>query len=152
MMETQMEWTDKQIKQLKHLSDDGLSAASIANELGISRNAVIGKAHRIGLWGKEWGKDRRMLKFEKYNEPVRKNPPTLRIKPLLPPQEVPQLRCEEIPSGRLVALVDLQPHHCRWPIGDISSPDFGFCGRPIWLRSYCRHHSSVAYVFKNYRH
>ncbi len=55
-----MTWTDERVEQLKKLWEDGLSASQIAAELGsITRNAVIGKVHRLGLSGRAKSPPRR---------------------------------------------------------------------------------------------
>ena len=52
-VETAMAWTDERVEQLKKLWSEGLSASQIASRLGeVTRNAVIGKVHRLGLAGR----------------------------------------------------------------------------------------------------
>ena len=114
-----MAWTEERVEQLSALWGSGKSASEIADIIGgVTRNAVIGKAHRLGLSGR---------------------PSPIKRKPSAPPQLV----TTETPGATILNLTDRM---CRWPIGDPRSPAFRFCGRAtVPGETYCREHSRKAY-------
>jgi GcrA cell cycle regulator len=131
-------WTTERIALLKNLMDAGLSCGQIAREIGVSRNAVIGKANRLGL-----------SRFEKPGQTgTRKNRNiaakhrtlrTLWAKPQVAPAEA-------VDSVSRCSLMELREWHCRWPCGDPNSKDFGFCGNPpVDGLPYCSAHARIAY-------
>lgn len=145
------QWPDSRVERLKTLWGEGLSASVIAAMLGggITRNAVIGKVHRLEL-------EARVRKV-----PPRKNrtPEHLEAKRLqragrrlmfrradfaVPEQPIaPELPHEENPCQ----LLDLTDDRCRWPIGDVGEDGFHFCGAGAPIdRPYCAYHSSRAYA------
>ncbi|MGO9365477.1 MAG: GcrA family cell cycle regulator [Rhodomicrobium sp.] len=153
-----MSWTDDRINTLKKLWNDGESASAIARTLGeVSRNAVIGKVHRLGLAGRanpsrKRSASRRPSLFparapsNKTRMPpfplqhwhpragvARKRPPVL---PELPPSPDPP-----------VTVQSLTEHTCRWPEGDPKRDGFHFCGRTKarTLSPYCDHHAAIAF-------
>lgn len=132
------EWTDERVEQLRNLWTEGLSASQIARVLGgVSRNAVIGKVHRIGLSGR----------------PPNTSNSAGRV-PRAPPNESKPLMIAtaECPDGELVRLVHLNDRMCRWPIGDPQDHDFHFCGRkPVEGGPYCEAHRRKAYQPQNSR-
>jgi GcrA cell cycle regulator len=110
------------------------SARWIAVHLGMTRNAVIGKAHRLGLERQKTAN----RPGERQRPHKRKPPPIVVIVPAPLPPDPPK----PPPSG--VKLVDLERHHCRWPLGE--PRDMLFCGQPKWeLTSYCPFHVKQAY-------
>jgi GcrA cell cycle regulator len=118
-----MSWTDERVELLRKLWSDGLSASQIAAELGgITRNAVIGKVHRLGLSGR--------AKSASSAAPRQR-----------------KVRSENIiPIGQRRTILELTEQTCRWPIGDPGSTDFFFCGgNTIAGLPYCAYHSRVAY-------
>ena len=119
-----MSWTDERIGKLKELWDKGLSASQIATELGdVTRNAVIGKAHRLGLKSRPSPVKSESAKPKK-----------------APPKEVPQ------PDGNQISLLDLTERVCKWPIGHPGEPDFHFCGKSSEAGvPYCVEHCQMAY-------
>jgi GcrA cell cycle regulator len=138
-----MGWTDDRVEALKRLWADGLSAGQIAKQLGgVTRNAVIGKVHRLGLSGR--AAPSKPARLDRPSRPARVVHETrLRIIPPGPPLPPPSPE----PSDRpVVALMDLGLCMCRWPIGDPRDPGFGFCGvRTAEGRPYCLRHEAVAY-------
>ncbi len=164
MMDAGATWTDERVELLKKLWGDGLSASQIATEIGggITRNAVIGKVHRLGLSGR--GKAKAAppqrprgkaaaapsapapLPPSRPAAMVAPAPPALEIEagrepaPLAVPDEV------GIPLSERVTIMDLRESMCRWPMGDPTKPEFRFCGaRAVTGLPYCSHHAQVAY-------
>jgi GcrA cell cycle regulator len=125
-----MSWTDDRVALLKRLWGEGKTAAEIAKELGgVTRNAVIGKAHRLKL-------SNRVSPIQQNKKPVAKPVTEKKIKQ-------PVLRDE---NRKTVPLMDLNARMCRWPIGDPQEENFGFCGDPsIAGLPYCAEHGKVAY-------
>ena len=144
-------WTTEQVAQLKDRIAAGLSCAQIARELGVSRNAVIGKAHRMGLSrltsttaGQPVRSDNNGMTGPKIPRPRIVNPhqivQALRKKPRLPIDEVP------VSSAHVRSLLELQRGHCRWPISEPGAEDFGFCGnQQVAGLPYCAGHARMAY-------
>jgi GcrA cell cycle regulator len=153
-----MSWTDERIALLKKMWKEGKSAADIAKMLGkgVTRNAVIGKAHRMGLSGrpspikkpvapkKEAPAKKESARETKKALPVaasKKNPALEKEA-----EELKKIEKEIVPLGGGVALIDLTERMCKWPIGDPREPDFTFCGRGIRQGTpYCPDHAAMAY-------
>lgn len=143
-----MGWTDERVELLKKLWLDGLSASQIAKQLGgVTRNAVIGKVHRLGLSGRAAPSQPSRTVF-KAPRPVRPVTPSV---PRRVEASSPVVRAEPRPL-----VVDEQPgsatvltlgaHMCKWPIGDPSSDGFTFCGKRSENEGpYCAHHAQIAY-------
>ena len=149
-----MTWTDERVELLKKLWADGLSASQIAGELGgITRNAVIGKVHRLGLSGRAKSPSSSVPRARKpRSHMLRVSRPAMRGNTALAlaydteTEYEPELAQLEIPVEQRRSLLELNEDTCRWPIGDPSSPEFYFCGgKAITGLPYCAHHSRVAY-------
>ncbi|MDO9223447.1 MAG: GcrA family cell cycle regulator [Caulobacter sp.] len=148
-----MGWTDDRVATLKKLWLDGLSASQIAKQLGgVTRNAVIGKVHRLGLSGRAAPSQpaRPVFKAPRPARPVTAAPAaprrmvaeTVSNTPSTPMPQ-PIHRIEEPGSATVLTL---GAHMCKWPIGDPSSDGFTFCGRRNGeIGPYCREHAQVAY-------
>jgi GcrA cell cycle regulator len=144
-----MGWTDERVETLKKLWLDGLSASQIAKQLGgVTRNAVIGKVHRLGLSGRAAPSHPSRTTFKAPRPP----------RPISMPQPRPRAlepRAHAVPAPRPTPYVELPgtatvltlgAHMCKWPIGDPSSDDFTFCGRRASEeRPYCVDHAQMAY-------
>jgi GcrA cell cycle regulator len=151
-----MSWTDERVELLKKLWADGLSASQIAAELGgITRNAVIGKVHRLGLSGRAKSPSSaapRPRKARSHTHMLRVPRPAIRGNTALahafdydvvPEQELVE---NVIPIGQRRTILELTEETCRWPIGDPGSADFYFCGgQSLTSLPYCAYHSRVAY-------
>lgn len=141
-----MDWNEERTAVLKKLWLEGLSASQVARQLGgVSRSAVIGKVHRLGITARE--------------TPVRQRASSVRT-----PSRI-QVRArstrETTPAPRMAAprparpaddllptsgILGLETHSCRWPIGNPDQNDFGFCGREKPKRgSYCDQHAQGAF-------
>jgi GcrA cell cycle regulator len=151
-----MSWTDERVEMLKKLWADGLSASQIAAELGgITRNAVIGKVHRLGLAGRAKSPSSatpRPRKARAHSPMLRVSRPAMRGNTALAhafEYEVdvePELIDNVIPMGQRRSLLELTEDTCRWPIGDPGSAEFFFCGgQSLSSLPYCAFHSRVAY-------
>lgn len=144
-----MGWTEERVAILKKLWLEGLSASQIAKQLGgVTRNAVIGKVHRLGLSGRATPSQpqRTTFKAPRAPRPVSSTPAAPRrvAEPSHQPQ--PRQTVYRVEGPGSATVLTLGAHMCKWPIGDPSSDSFTFCGR----RSddghpYCVDHSRVAY-------
>ena len=151
-------WTDERVELLKKLWNDGLSASQIAVELGgITRNAVIGNVHRLGLSGRAKSPASSVPRQRKPRASVallRVARPALRGNAAVaraPDFEVaydpePEISAEVVPIGQRCTLLELTEARCRWPIGDPGAHDFFFCGgKTAEALPYCPHHARIAY-------
>ena len=129
-----MSWTDERVTLLKKLWGEGRTAAEIAKALGgVTRNAVIGKAHRLKL-------SNRVSPIQQNKKPVSSSNGNSKTEPRKPVVAVVRK------SGQGVALVDLKPSMCRWPFGDPKEENFSFCGEGIVAGfPYCAEHAKMAY-------
>ena len=157
-----MSWNDERVNTLKKLWAEGHSASQIAKQLGgVTRNAVIGKVHRLGLSGRAT-----------QSRPVKRPPRLARPKPRFladgtiaaaaaapavpaPPLPVPALVIERVSAikplppllvdGTPATILTLRDTMCKWPIGDPADPKFAFCGRKSDCGPYCAEHAQVAF-------
>jgi GcrA cell cycle regulator len=145
-----MGWTDERVEMLKKLWLDGLSASQIAKQLGgVTRNAVIGKVHRLGLSGRAAPSQptRPVFKAPRAPRPATPAPAPRRVETHVvaaaPPAPQPVYYVEEPGSATVLTL---GAHMCKWPIGDPATDGFSFCGRRSEEGGpYCAQHSRVAY-------
>src|SRR5579884_3935164 len=139
-----MGWTDERVELLKKLWQDGLSASQIAKQLGgVTRNAVIGKVHRLGLSGRAAPSKpaRTVFKAPRPARPVVPSAPRRIAEPH--PAPAPMRVIDEAPG--MATVLTLGAHMCKWPIGDPALDNFTFCGRRTDEGPYCHEHSQVAY-------
>src|SRR6201996_4516168 len=135
---TVLTWSDERVEQLKKLWESGLSASQIAAELGnVTRNAVIGKVHRLGLSGRAKtpaSAAPRQRKARPAQHMVRMSRPMSRANPALAQAFEVELEPDPIafdnvvPMSQRLSLLELNEGTCHWPVGDPASPDFFFCG------------------------
>ena len=147
-----MGWTEERVEILKKLWLDGFSASQIAKQLGagLTRNAVIGKVHRLGLSGRASPSQPQRPVF-KPTRPARSAPQVASVAAprrldtavaAIEPAALATFSCEETGSATVLTLGS---HMCKWPIGDPSSEGFSFCGRAASEGPYCGQHARVAY-------
>lgn len=131
-----MSWTEDRVTLLKKLWGEGRTAAEIAKELGgVTRNAVIGKAHRLKLSNRVSPIQQNTKKSVKSAET--KKPPS-RTKAVLKREEDIKI------IG--VSMAELKERMCRWPVGDPREPGFQFCGcDSVAGLPYCDDHAKIAY-------
>ncbi len=155
-----MSWTDERIEALKRLWENGLTASQIAAELGqaLSRNAVIGKAHRLGLKARpspvKSGESAAVASEAVDAAAVDSLSPPAAIAPAPPAPAVarkpaPAPAPRAIPpakGGGKTTLLDLSDKICKWPIGHPGEVDFHFCGKAVQAGfPYCGEHCAIAY-------
>lgn len=167
-----MSWTDERVEKLTTLWAEGLSASQIAAVLGdVTRNAVIGKVHRLGLAGrakssssgagrtqKPAATTRRSTKMAKPNQPNTSSPavsfPTsgaaaLQSRPAAEkaPLSAVAVHPQVDPDQAKTTILDLNEGTCRWPIGDPGQEGFHYCGQNPRASGgpYCDFHARIAY-------
>ncbi|MBB1249161.1 MULTISPECIES: GcrA family cell cycle regulator [unclassified Rhizobium] len=172
-MENSVNWTDERVERLKKLWSEGLSASQIAAQLGgVSRNAVIGKVHRLNLPGR--AKSGGAAPSRAPKRPAAAQPTAARPAQATFAQQRPVTRTVARPAGatmlkeevemdamevvetssdnvvvpifRRVPLIRLTERTCKWPLGDPLKEDFCFCGNDSPDTSpYCTFHQRLAY-------
>jgi GcrA cell cycle regulator len=152
-MTAQATWTTERIQQLKLHFEAGLTCREIAAELGVSRNAVIGKISRLALVRDNGGDSRRVVRSDAARDSSRARPvPKLRRRILRAVSSDPSSSVvpliEETPSNTesSCSLFELTKERCRWPISTPGAEDFCFCGsKPVDGLPYCASHTRLAY-------
>ena len=126
MTDTANVWTDERLEKLKGLWTQGLSISQIGEALGVSRNAIAGKAHRMGL-------------------PKRPSPIS-RPKAEEPKDVIPEI-AENLPLRLELRQLEWSRSKCCWPTGDPKKNGFVFCGDAIVPgKPYCLTHCQEAYT------
>ena len=139
-----MSWNEEKVNKLKELWGKGNTASQIAEIIGgISRNAVIGKAHRLNLSAKI--KTRKATSNQNFDNSLHEN------------SSAPQKRGRKSKFKSLIIEKDFEPENpkqleeldensCKWPIGHPDEKSFYFCGRSSLKDfSYCKLHLLYAY-------
>ncbi|TCZ66185.1 GcrA family cell cycle regulator [Roseicella aquatilis] len=158
-----MDWTAEAIDQLRSLWAEGHSTAEIGRRMGVSKNAVVGKAHRLNL-------PARPSPIRREAEGTATPRPATPRRPVAPPPqreaaprraEAPQPAASAsaapmgapaaAPRPAPVAVVRPFPRvstrSCCWPLGEPGTPEFRFCtAEAITGKPYCAEHAAVAYV------
>jgi GcrA cell cycle regulator len=160
-------WTDERVEQLKKLWAEGLSASQIAAELGgVTRNAVIGKVHRLHLSGRgrtnnSATRTKKTSTVNSVTKSLSKTVTSARIvtatvgatalqaqfdvEPIARHHIRPSTNVV-VPISRKLRLIQLSEKTCKWPNGDPLSEDFNFCGNDVGDGGpYCGFHSSIAF-------
>lgn len=161
-----MNWTDERVDLLRKLWSEGLSASQIAAQLGgVSRNAVIGKVHRLKLSsrGRSTATPARQKKAVQAAatkavsraattpRPVTMSVGATALQTQFDAEPVARqyLRPQEdvvVPISRHLQLVQLNERTCKWPNGDPLAEDFNFCGNDCAETGpYCRYHAKIAF-------
>ncbi len=138
-------WDDATVDRIVALWREGKSGAQIAAAIGntFTRNAVIGKIHRLGLSNRTTQTQRQAPRT-----------PRTRARKGVPPPKRPRIEFEAGPLPAPAAddiarkgLLELENGECRWPCGDPQEPSFGFCAAPVVIGlSYCMAHARRAYM------
>ena len=140
-------WTAERVELLKKRFEAGLSCREIACDIGVSRNAVIGKLSRLNLTREKPGADRYQARKDPSQGPRRKAVPRLQYQMLQALYAEPQPAADApIHNGHCSSLLVLSEQRCRWPISTPGAADFCFCGNaPLERLPYCAGHSRLAY-------
>lgn len=157
-----MNWTDERVELLRKLWSEGLSASQIAAQLGgVSRNAVIGKVHRLKLSGRG-----RATASAPRAKKASAGPAKTTVRPTrtitasigatalqvqfdaepVARQVLRPVQNVVVPISRRLELTQLTERTCKWPNGDPLAEDFNFCGNDVGESGpYCGYHSRLAY-------
>lgn len=136
-------WPPAQQDQLRELHSQGLLFSQIARIMGITRNAAIGKAGRMGL-GKRPQIATPPVVGATPKNPTRPKKNKVVREPKMNPEPYVPLKDIDIPKKQLRTLMQLEPHHCRWPIGD--EKPYLFCGGDrVKDCSYCSGHKLLSH-------
>ena len=126
MSDTGNVWTDERLDELKKLWAEGLSISQIGEALGVSRNAIAGKAHRMGL--------------PKRPSPISKSKTEKPASVIVEDEQILPLRLE-------LRQLEWSRSKCCWPTGDPKKNGFVFCGDAVVPgKPYCLSHCQEAYT------
>ncbi len=140
-----MPWDENNVSKLRELWDQGLPTAQIGKLLGFTKNAVVGKAHRIGLERRPSPIRRTAVKPDrkKARSPVM---PKLNFESK---EEIANINKEKSTFQPMVKnlFASSTKRGCEWPQGHPDENDFHFCGKERFEdKPYCIEHCAVAYV------
>ena len=144
-------WSSERVEQLKRCFSAGLTCSQIAREIGVTRNAVIGKMNRLGLSqprNPAVAQARRDAKSARPRSRTRWSAFSVADQRTLLREAFPQARVEDIPirDGRGCTLLELAQDRCRWPINDPGAANFCYCGNEASTDlPYCAGHARLAY-------
>ena len=141
-----MSWNDDNVSRLRELWDQGLPTAQIGKLLGFTKNAVVGKAHRIGL--------------ERRPSPIRRTavkPDRKKARsPIIPKLNFENKTNDNIENNNTKVgfqasvsnlFLNKIKRGCEWPKGHPDEVDFHFCGEErLEDKPYCLKHCSIAYI------
>jgi GcrA cell cycle regulator len=164
--EAKMSWTDERVELLRQLWLDGRSASQISAELGmgVTRNAVIGKVHRLGLSGRAKSASPSVPRVRQRPAQTPRSPMAGRSSggggghavrgntalafSLDAAIDAQPMFHEDVvvPMSLRVEIMELREAMCRWPLGDPTTPEFRYCGiQSVGTKPYCAHHGRMAY-------
>ena len=142
-------WTDERVQVLRDLAPTH-SCGKIAARLGCTRNAVIGKAARIGVSLSKAGNPEVSflpLPTSPFIPPQKivceTKPPPPKIVIPTAPKPLPKIVCEPVALTPKV-IGELSDCDCAWPLGDPMKEDFRYCGAPKADRRYCASHAKMS--------
>ena len=122
-MAEETSWTEERLEMLRGYWDEGLSISQIGERLGVTRNAVAGKAHRLNL--------------RKRQSPIARKPKEV-VEPAKP---------RDLPLRLALRGIHWSRSKCVWPTGDPKTIEFSFCGKSIVPgKPYCSKHCDLAYT------
>ena len=126
-----IDWTPDRVKTLMALWAEGISTLEIGRRLGVTKNSVVGKVHRLGL--------------PKRQSPINSTPRSPRVAKLVQPIRPAPVAIPR--AADMVKMEELTAGMCNWPEGEPGQDDLRFCGQPsVEGKPYCAHHCARAYV------
>ena len=145
-------WTHEREKELRKLWAEGHSCSTIGDKIGNTRNAVIGKVHRLGLPERAQPahpvKRPRKLAFPRAEKQISVSNTGSSPIPTIGSQlkVIESDAFKPVNGNRRILVVDLTSMMCRWPLGNPGSEDFTFCGATKCSSNdaYCQEHRRVA--------
>jgi GcrA cell cycle regulator len=140
-------WTPERVEQLKRCFDAGLTCREIAADIGVSRNAVIGKLSRLNLTREPREDDAARPARKATARAPRARTVRHQIRMLHAEYgEAPLADELPIENGHCCSLLELDEQRCRWPVETPDASDFRFCGnQPVGGLPYCAGHARLAY-------
>lgn len=142
MFATLPTWTAERVESLRNHFAAGLSCRQIAAEIGVSRNAVIGKLSRLGLTREKTNGEARP---RKPRERRGRSVPRLQYEMLRQVYDEPPFAEAPVISEQRCSLFELTKERCRWPVNS-ETEAFSFCGNtPLGGLPYCAGHTRLAY-------
>ena len=152
-----MDWSSEAIDQLRALWAEGHSTAEIGRRMGVSKNAIVGKAHRLNLPPRPSpirreaadGTPRPAVPQPRRIAPPspREPGPMRRLEAAAPAAPVPAAPPAPAPAAVVRPFPRVSARSCCWPLGEPGTPDFRFCAaEALGGKPYCAEHAAVAYV------
>jgi GcrA cell cycle regulator len=146
MPANQPTWTPERVELLKRNFEAGLSCREIAGEIGVSRNAVIGKLSRLNLTREKSADEPRLARRDAAKERSPGSVPRLQHRMLAKLYAEPSPAADEPIHNGGCSLLELSEERCRWPISTPGAVDFCFCGGTrLEGLPYCAGHTRLAY-------
>ena len=147
------EWSDADIRNMQEMWVAGKSASEIAQALGdgLTRSAVLGKIHRLGM--NFLPREATKSNFRPASNPKTTAPRIVQAK-TAPRMPQPSRRHNPVPKPMampLITITELTNDTCRWPVGDPKTPEFRYCGARSGEALYCPSHAKLAYMPPKYR-
>lgn len=145
-------WTEEKIEKLRQMWEQGKTSNEIAKKLGVTKNSIVGKVHRLCLKARPSPIKNKDEKAEVVAETLElsvENEEDLSVSEETAGLDTAKEQKEKKSKkpAHCLKLVELDSHTCRWPIGDPRDDDFCFCGRKVRVgQTYCDEHSMIAYV------
>jgi len=126
-----IDWTPDRVKILMALWAEGIPTLEIGRRLGVTKNSVVGKVHR--------------LRLTKRQSPINATPRSPRV--AKPTQLIRMASLTVPPRGDMVKMEELTSGMCNWPEGEPGEDSLRFCGQPsVEGKHYCAGHCARAYV------
>lgn len=153
-----MAWTNEMIDKLCQMWKQGLTTNEIAKNLGVSKNSIVGKVHRLNLTARPSPiKKKEDMPTEKAaQKPLAPDPKSSKISKNINKIKLDSVEINLAPLTEVstktekngcISLTELDNHTCRWPMGDPRDESFCFCGKKVRSgQTYCEEHAAIAYV------